>query len=270
MNIVGSGPPLVVVPGIQGRWEYVRPAIEALAASFRVVTFPLCGERSSGRLMDPSRGLDNYVDQIAAVMTQADMPRATICGVSFGGLAALRFAATHPEQTDALVLVSTPAPGWRLRPRHHFYARFPRLMGPLFLLETPRRLRAEFAAAFPERSARRRFAFSQLRVLLEAPISLTAMAQRAIMIETADTAADCARVLAPTLVVTGEPHLDHVVPAGGSADYSRLIAGARTAIIERTGHLGSITRPDVFAAAIRDFSVERPAGKRQASEHDAA
>jgi pimeloyl-ACP methyl ester carboxylesterase len=260
----------VIVPGIQGRWEYVRPAIEALAASFRVVSFPLCGERSSGRPMDPSRGFDNYVDQIAAVMAQAGMHRATICGISFGGLAALRFAATQPERTDALVLVSTPAPGWHLRPRHQFYARFPRLMGPLFLLETPWRLRAEFAAAFPERSARRRFALSQLRVLLEAPLSLTAMARRAVMIGTADTLADCARVAAPTLVVTGEPGLDHVVPAGGSAHYSRLIPGARNTIIERTGHLGSITRPNAFAAAIRDFSVARAAGSRQPGEHDAA
>jgi pimeloyl-ACP methyl ester carboxylesterase len=270
MKEFGSGPPLVIIPGIQGRWEYVRPAIEALAASFRVLTFPLCGERSSGLSMDPSRGFDNYVDQIAAVMAQADMHRATICGISFGGLAALRFAATHPEQTEALVLVSTPAPGWHLRPRHRFYARFPRLVGPVFLLETPWRLRAEFAAAFPERSARRRFARSQIRVLLEAPLSLTAMAKRALMIGTADTLSDCARVVAPTLVVTGEPRLDHVVPADGSADYSRLIPGARNTMIERTGHLGSITRPDAFAAAIRDFSVARGAVGRQASEHDAA
>ena len=26
----GSGPPLVLIPGIQGRWEYLRPAIDAL------------------------------------------------------------------------------------------------------------------------------------------------------------------------------------------------------------------------------------------------
>jgi len=82
MKEFGSGPPLVIIPGIQGRWEYVRPAIEALAASFRVLTFPLCGERSSGLSMDPSRGFDNYVDQIVAVMAQANMHRATICGAN--------------------------------------------------------------------------------------------------------------------------------------------------------------------------------------------
>ena len=26
----GSGPPLVLIPGLQGRWEYVRPTVDAL------------------------------------------------------------------------------------------------------------------------------------------------------------------------------------------------------------------------------------------------
>ena len=37
----GSGPPLVLIPGLQGRWEYLRPAVDALSASFRVLTFSL-------------------------------------------------------------------------------------------------------------------------------------------------------------------------------------------------------------------------------------
>ncbi len=37
----GQGPPLVLIPGIQGRWEYLRPAIDALSRTFRVLTFPL-------------------------------------------------------------------------------------------------------------------------------------------------------------------------------------------------------------------------------------
>ena len=43
MQIVerGHGEPLVFIPGIQGRWEYQRAAIDALAVSFRVLTFSL-------------------------------------------------------------------------------------------------------------------------------------------------------------------------------------------------------------------------------------
>ena len=46
----GSGTPIVVVPGVQGRWEYFAPAIDALARSFRVVTFSLCGELGCPRI----------------------------------------------------------------------------------------------------------------------------------------------------------------------------------------------------------------------------
>ena len=47
MEIRGSGPPLVLVPGMQGRWEWMTPTVEALARRFRVGTFiPL---RRAGR-----------------------------------------------------------------------------------------------------------------------------------------------------------------------------------------------------------------------------
>jgi hypothetical protein len=39
---------------------------------------------------------------------------------------------------------------WRLRRRHEIYSRVPWLFGPLFLAESPWRLRAELAAALPD------------------------------------------------------------------------------------------------------------------------
>ena len=38
---VGSGQPLVLIPGIQGRWQWMRPAVRELAKRFRVATFSL-------------------------------------------------------------------------------------------------------------------------------------------------------------------------------------------------------------------------------------
>ena len=43
------------------------------------------------------------------------------------------------------------------------------------------------------------------------------------------------------------------MPVEGSADYARLIPGARGVVLERTGHHGTITRPDAFARLVRDF-----------------
>jgi pimeloyl-ACP methyl ester carboxylesterase len=83
------------------------------------------------------------------------------------------------------------------------------------------------------------------------------MGRRARLIGRLDLAVDCDRVSAPTLVVTGERSLDHVVSVDHSNGYVSLIRGARGAVLERTGHLGSITRPEQFAAIVRDFADRR-------------
>jgi pimeloyl-ACP methyl ester carboxylesterase len=252
----GEGPALVLIPGIQGRWEYVRPAVDALSSAFHVLTFPLCDEPSADFAFDSSRGFGCYVEQVRAALDHCRVERAIVCGISFGGLVALRFAAAHADRTSGLVLASTPGPGWHLRRRHELYTRLPNLFGPLFLAETPWRLRREMAAAFPEVPARLRFAGQQFRTLLTARLSLARMAGRARMLGTIDAIADCARVTAPTLVITGEPALDHVVPVDGSAGYVSSITGARGAVLGGTGHLGSITRPADFAAIVREFAEE--------------
>jgi 3-oxoadipate enol-lactonase len=249
----GSGPPLVLIPGLQGRWEYLRPAVEALSRSFRVVTFSLDDMLPRTSNASDATGLTSYAEAVATAMTTAGIERATICGVSFGGLIAVRFAATFPTRCDALILASTPRPKLRLRPRHEIYLRAPWIFGPLFLAETPFRLRPEVRAAIPGGRARRRFSFDALRTAIGAPVSLSRMAGRARMIVHDDVTPDCARITAPTLVLTGEAHLDHVVPVEGSSEYVRLIPNARAAVLDRTGHLGTITRPEAFAAIVSAF-----------------
>src|SRR5712671_5765538 len=228
----GSGPALIVIPGVQGRWEYVEPAIAALAEHFRVITFALAGERASGLPFDEARGLDNYVDQIRAVMNDRGLERAAICGISFGGLAALRFAAAAPERTAAIVLVSTPGPPWHLKRRHDVYVRLPWIFMPLFLAETPLRLRREIAAALPAVRDRAAFGLGQAAKLLSAPVSVSRLAQRARLLRRLDVERDCSVVCAPTLVITGDPALDRIVPVSGTERYAQLIAGAQLAAIE--------------------------------------
>ena len=257
----GSGTPLVLIPGLQGRWEYMREAGDALAQSFRVITFALAGEPASGLPFDAARGLDNYDAQLLVVLNQLGIERAVICGVSYGGIVAARFAAAHPERTEALVLVSTPGPIWQLKPRHRIYARAPWLFGPLFALEAPLRLRRELAVARPRPWAQLRFFLEVLRAFVRAPVSIGRMGRRARLITTLDLSDACRRITAPTLVVTGEAGLDYVVPVEGSSQYARLIASARGVVLERTGHQGVITQPETFAAVVRRF-VE---GRRHAA-----
>jgi pimeloyl-ACP methyl ester carboxylesterase len=253
---LGTGAPLVFVPGLQGRWEYARPTVEALAEHFRVLTFSLGDEPNWNGPFDRRRGFDAYGDQIAAAVDEAGIARAVVCGLSFGGLATLNFASRFGDRVDALVLASTPGPGFTLRPRHQLYTRVPWLFGLLFLVETPFRASAELRAALPSSADRRAFAWKMARTSVTAPLSASRMAARARLIGSFDAAAACGRITAPTLVVTGEPSLDFVVSVEGTSQYSRLIAGARTAVLDRTGHQGTLTRPLEFAAIVRRFVAE--------------
>ena len=99
----GAGEPIIVVPGLQGRWEYMEPAIDALSRGFRAITFSLCGEAGCDAPYDPAAGLDNFVAQIQRAYDKARIESAIVCGISFGGVVALRFAASHPDRTRALV-----------------------------------------------------------------------------------------------------------------------------------------------------------------------
>jgi pimeloyl-ACP methyl ester carboxylesterase len=79
-----------------------------------------------------------------------------------------------------------------------------------------------------------------------------------------DLANECARITAPTLVITGEPALERVVPVEGSLEYLQLIPGATHAVLAGTGHIGLITKPHRFAELAGGFiyaanSVERSA-----------
>jgi pimeloyl-ACP methyl ester carboxylesterase len=240
---LGSGPPLVLVPGIPGPWEYVRRTVEALAASYRVLTFSL----------GPECSIESDVARIGEVLDDRRLDQAIVCGISYGGLIALRFAATHPAHTRALVLASAPGPGTRLRPSHRIYTQWPYVFGPLFLAETPFRFSRELERALPLRSDRWSFHWSQLEAFLTAGVSLPKIARRARVMEALDITADCRRVAAPTLIVTGEPALDWVVPVNKTTEYLRLIRGARHVVLEGTGHLGAITQPAAFTAAVTRF-----------------
>src|ERR1044072_9241347 len=173
--------PLVLLPGIQGRWEYMRRTVDALSKDFDVLTYSLAG-----------RTIEDYTAQVSRTLEEHRLDRAVICGVSFGALVALRFAAVLPERTRAPVMASPPGPGWNLRPRHRMYTRLPWIFGPLFLAETPFRLRAEMSVALPDWRDRWEFNQRALRTFISAPVSPAAMAARARLIEGLDTCADCA------------------------------------------------------------------------------
>ena len=242
----------MLIPGLQGRWEWMRPAVDALSKHNRVITFSLCDERSSPFPCDPSRGFDNYLDQLDQAFERAGIDRAVIAGVSYGGLIATEYAARHPERVQALALVNALHSSWEPNEQQRRYLDSPVLLSPMFVATAPQRNRPEMVAAFPSIGSRLKFALTTGARVLMAPANPSRMARR-IAWAKAHQFGDPHAVKAPVLVVTGEAELDRIVPVDVTRRYLDEFDEAEHVVLKRTGHLGLVTRPDAFASVLERF-----------------
>ena len=255
MVIAGQGPTLLVVPGIQGRWEWARPAIQALARHHRVVSYSLSGERNAVPPLVP-KTFDDLVRQALNALNRATDGPAVVCGVSYGGLIALRLAARYPERVRALVLASPLNADFAPDARVRRWVAHPRLMAPAFLAGSPGRIVPELRAAHGAAWVPR--AMGLLGRVVRAPHSPDRMAERVRMIEPEDFVGDCRAVTQPTLLITGEASLDRIVPAEASCRMLAWLPNARHVTLDRTGHWGIVTRREAFAREVTHFVETLP------------
>ncbi len=257
----GSGVAVVMLPGIQGRWEWMAPAVDALAKSCRIITFSLCDEPSSGFSVDPTRGVENYLDQVETVLDRVGLTDVVLMGVSYAGPIAMEFAVRHPDRVRGLLLVSALPPGWQPDRRARFYLRAPLLLSPIFFLDAPLRAQREIRAALPTIAQQLRFSIGQATRLFQASLSPSRMATRLQWLGQFQFS-DPSPFQKPTMILTGEPGLDRVVRPELTRRYLDALPHARHEVIPSTGHLGTLTKPAAFAEIVRRFLdeilVERP------------
>ena len=251
----GTGQPIVLVPGIQGRWEWMAPTIDALAAYGRAITFSLCDEPTSGFTWDQERGFENYLAQLdevlvatGAVATGAGrrLVRRSRCrrvrrpASGAGGRAGDRLGAAadlDARSTRQPLPVVAAAGGARLLPRRAD-AHLPRDQGGDSGGHAPLAVRAAPAGA-----GRRRHA-------VVGPHGPAAALAAGGAVRPRPAAATCR----PS-IVTGEPELERVVPPAQTAEYLAWLPRARATTLPRTGHAGTVTKAREFAALVGEFAA---------------
>ncbi|MFC9978368.1 alpha/beta fold hydrolase [Gordonia sp. NPDC127522] len=102
----GSGPALILMHGTGGHLEAYSRNIEALAEHFRVIAYDFPGHGYT-TFSDHDLETPEYVSHLKELMHELGIERAHLSGESLGGWVSIKFAATHPELVDRMVL-NTP------------------------------------------------------------------------------------------------------------------------------------------------------------------
>lgn len=113
-QVLGEGPlDLVWAPGFVSHLEAysgeprVQRFFERIASFCRLIRFDKRGTGLSDRLGD--QHLEQWIDDMRAVMDEVESNQAAVFGISGGGPVAMLFAATYPKRTSALVIYASGA-----------------------------------------------------------------------------------------------------------------------------------------------------------------
>lgn len=105
VEVIGSGPDVILIPGLASSREVWRPLATRLAATHRVHLVQLAGfagepwSHGDGPFVAPE------VSEIARYIAEAGLDRPAVIGHSMGGLSGLLLAQSHPEAVGRLMIV---------------------------------------------------------------------------------------------------------------------------------------------------------------------
>jgi aminoacrylate hydrolase len=246
-EVHGSGPPLLLVPGLGGLGSFWQPHVAPLTEKFTVV---LHDHRGAGQ--SSLERIDFSVEQMAGdvlqLMDHLGVERAHLVGHSTGGAIGQTIALDAPGRLQSLVLSATwPRADSYFRLLFDSRAELLRGLGP----GAYQRARALFlwpsfwvrdhpeVAAIDDAEAARRIPDPELVLRCIAAI------------QRFDRRAHLHRITIPTLVIGARD--DNVTPAYLSEDIGRLIPQAETVILPQGGHFFPVTEADEFRLLVVEF-----------------
>lgn len=106
-RVVGSGPPLVCIPGGPGQAVEYLGELRGLSGRRRLILLDNRGTGASSIPVDPATyRVDRLVDDIEALRQHLGLERVDLLGHSASGGTCLLYAVRHPERLRHLVLVA--------------------------------------------------------------------------------------------------------------------------------------------------------------------
>jgi proline iminopeptidase len=262
-----GAPPLLVLHGGPGaHHDYLLPQMLDLARDHELIFYDQRGGgRSKVDARDPITA-QTHVDDLKAVVTEITGDSPSIIGYSWGGwLAVLHYIATasDPVQRPARMVLIDPAPLTR-QYRARFEAEFARRQaGPEVAALREALAASGLRETDPDTYRHRAFELGVAGYFADptaardlTPFRVMGRVQQSVWesLGDFDVTADLARVTPhpPALVVHGR---EDPIPLESSEEAARAL-GARLVVIDGSGHVPYVERPDALFPAIREFLEE--------------
>jgi pimeloyl-ACP methyl ester carboxylesterase len=266
---IGSedGPPIVFIHGLSGSWQNWLENLPYFAQKRRCIAMDLPGFGHSDMPREKI-SISGYARQVDALCEQLDLGACVVVGNSMGGFVTAELAIRHPDRVDRACLAAAAGiSSTNLRRRPLLTAA--RIVGALGaasaaqnrLIVARPRLRwafTNFVFRHPARIAAD-LMYEQVRGagkpgLYDALDALTSYDFRDRLPE----------IKAPALIVWGEH--DMLVPVEDAEEFERLIPQSRTVILEDTGHVPMLERPQKFNELLEELIEGRGVGAETGPE----
>lgn len=243
-----NAPPVILSSGLGGSASYWAPNIPALAEHFRVIAYDHRGTGRSDRILLPMVSVDDFADDILALMDALAIERTHLIGHAAGGVAGLALALKAPARLDRLVVVN----GWA-SPDPHFLRCFEVRLALLRLAGPKAYLRAQPLFLYPPNwvSEHSDALDAELDHQLENFPGSDAMEKRILALGSFDIAHRLGDISARTLVIAAQD--DMLVPPRAGEALAAGIAKSGFGRPSYGAHAINVTDADNFNGFIVDW-----------------
>ena len=250
---LGRGRPVVLIHGFTNAgWSWMNQVAALVFAGYRVIVPDLRGHGLSDPATDVTT-VDDLTHDVVGLLDHLAIERASVCGLSLGGMIALTLALEQPQRIDRLVVANSRAAfddpatadlvaGW--------VETFRQPGGPLkrFQATWPVMLNAEY-----RQSSAGRATYATWCRLAERH-SGSSLANVALGMRAFGVADRLRTIRQPTLVIAGEA--DKLFPPAVAREVSDAVAGARFTVIPGAAHISSLDSAEAFNAHLLEFLAD--------------
>lgn len=110
----GSGHPLVMLRGLGRTMRHWAGFEKKVAQHFRVITFDLRGIGTNKVPLSPRHSLFHVAQDVKEVLDHLKIEKASILGVSLGGMVAMACGLSFPERVYSLIIINSSIAGQKL------------------------------------------------------------------------------------------------------------------------------------------------------------